>query len=72
MIQKRKGWKLKLKMKQEDGSILYRDSGFCADSINAREKMEYFNKYLACNDIAVGFIMRKTTLPEWWKESERC
>jgi hypothetical protein len=68
----RKGWRLQLKMKQDDGSILYRNSGFCTDSINAREKVAYFNEYLACGDTAIGFIMHKTTLPEWWKESERC
>ena len=58
-------------MEQQDGSILYRESGFCADSVNAREKMAYFNQYLACEDKATGFEMSETILPEWWKESER-
>ena len=66
-----KGYRLKLKMEQQDGSILYRESGYCTDSNHAREKMDYFNQYLACGDKAIGFLMSETILPEWWKESER-
>tara|TARA_R100000664_G_C2641192_1_gene66113 strand:- start:99 stop:344 length:246 start_codon:yes stop_codon:yes gene_type:complete len=68
---KAKGYRLKLKMEQHNGSILYREYGYCADSNNAREKMNYFNQYLAYGDKAIGFLMSETTLPEWWKASER-
>lgn len=71
MPQKRKGWKLELKVQGVNG-LHYRETGFCADSINARAKLEFFNDNIAMGEKAIGFVMYETTLPEWWKESERC
>tara|TARA_R110002153_G_scaffold79279_3_gene202404 strand:- start:265 stop:498 length:234 start_codon:yes stop_codon:yes gene_type:complete len=64
-------WRLVLKLEKPNGEIHYRQSGFCADNINARKKMEYFNRYIAFEDKAIGFITTECKRPEWWIESEK-